>query len=574
MNHRSYYRTAAIVPCCVIVFSLSLVGAESAEQTEKQSMESQARAFLKDYGKQFSELEIRANLAEWRAANSGQEADFAAAAAATLAVRKYHSDPAAFHRVQQLRTAASGLSEVERRSLELAELAYRRNQLPADLLERMVSLSKEIERLFGTFRAEIDGRRLSNNDLLERLSQETDSARRKTIWEGLKQVGPVVAGKLVELAELRNQAAGKLGFANFWEMHIRLQEHDPAQLLAIFDELQRLTQPPFAAMKADLDGQLARRFGISAAGMMPWHYDNPFFQAAPPSDQVDLNEFYDKNGKEEIVRIARDFYQQIALPADDILRRSDLYEREGKDQHAFCTSINRADDVRTLCNIKPTAEWMDTTLHELGHAVYDVGIDRGLPYNAREPSHAFTTEGVAMLFGALAKTPSWMIRCAGADKTRVDQVAAAIREQRRREQLIFARWTLVMLHFEKALYENPRQDLNRLWWDFVERFQLLRRPPERNQADWASKPHFTIAPVYYHNYLLGELFAAQLRHRLTRIGEQPGSPGELNFTRREIGDFLRQHVFEPGSTWAWPEFVRRATGEALTAKYFAEEVTR
>ena len=478
---------------------------------------------------QFSELEIRANLAEWQAANSGREEDFAAAAAATLAVRKYHSDPAAFQRVQQLRTAASGLSEVERRSLELAELAYRRNQLPADLLERMVSLSKEIERLFGTFRAEVDGQRLSNNDLLERLSSETDSPRRKKIWEGLKQVGPVVAGKLVELAELRNQAAGKLGFANFWDMQIRLQEHDPAQLLAIFDELERLTQPPFAAMKADLDAELARRFGISPADMMPWHYDNPFFQAAPPSDQVDLNEFYDKNSKEEIVRIARDFYQQIGLPADDILRRSDLYEREGKDQHAFCTSINRADDVRTLCNIKPTAEWMDTTLHELGHAVYDVGIDRSLPYNVREPSHAFTTEGVAMLFGALAKTPSWMVRCAGADKTRVDQVAAAIREQRRREQLIFARWTLVMLHFEKALYENPRQDLNRRWWDYVERFQLLRRPPERNQPDWASKPHFTIAPVYYHNYLLGELFAAQLRHRLTQVGQQAGSPGELDF---------------------------------------------
>jgi peptidyl-dipeptidase A len=84
--------------------------------------------------------------------------------------------------------------------------------------------------------------------------------------------------------------------------------------------------------------------------------------------------------------------------------------------------------------------------------------------------------------------------------------------------------------------------------------------------------------VYYHNYLLGELFAAQLRHRLAPAGAQPGaqpaSPGEPNFARREIGDFLRQQVFAPGSTCPWPEFVRRATGEALTAKYFAGEVTR
>jgi peptidyl-dipeptidase A len=218
---------------------------------------------------------------------------------------------------------------------------------------------------------------------------------------------------------------------------------------------------------------------------------------------------------------------------------------------------------------------MDTTLHELGHAVYDVGIDRSLPYNVREPAHAFTTEGVAMLFGALAKTPSWMVRCAGADEARVRQVAAAVREQRRREQLIFARWTLVMLHFEKALYENPRRDLNRQWWDYVERFQLLHRPPQRDQPDWASKPHFTIAPVYYHNYLLGELFAAQLRQRIARLAPSEDSAADLNFaSRRDIGDFLRVHVFQPGSTWPWPEFVRRATGEPLTAKYFAQEVTK
>jgi peptidyl-dipeptidase A len=189
------------------------------------------------------------------------------------------------------------------------------------------------------------------------------------------------------------------------------------------------------------------RFGISPGAMLP-ALRQPFSSRAA-FGRVNLDEFYEKKSKEEIVRIAREFYQQLGLPADDILRRSDLYEREGKDQHAFCTSINRADDVRTLCNIKPTAEWMDTTLHELGHAVYDVGIDRSLPYNIREPSHAFTTEGVAMLFGSLAKTPSWIIRCTGADEARVGQVAAAIREQRRREQLIFARWTLVMLASRK-----------------------------------------------------------------------------------------------------------------------------
>ena len=71
---------------------------------------------------------------------------------------------------------------------------------------------------------------------------------------------------------------------------------------------------------------------------------------------------------------------------------------------------------------------------------------------------------------------AWMIKYANADKDRVEQVKDAILEQRRREQLIFARWAMVMLHFEKAMYENPDQDLNKLWYDYVERFQFLKRP--------------------------------------------------------------------------------------------------
>jgi peptidyl-dipeptidase A len=544
----------------------------AAEQKENR-MKAEAEAFLKQYQRQFAELEQKMNLASWTAANSGKKADFDAYAAADLALRKFHSDPAAYRRIQGFMKVKDQLRPLDARALRVAELAYKGNQLPLEMLDGMVKLSAEIEQIFKTFRAELDGRRLSNNDLLEMLGKENDSDKRKAIWEALKQVGTAVGPKLIELAKLRNQAAAKLGYRNYWEMRIRLQEHDPDQLLAIFAELKRLTDGPFEKMKEKLDRELSSRFKVEPGEMMPWHYDNPFFQAAPPSEKVDLDEFYEKKKKEDIVAIAETFYADIGLPIQEIVARSDLYEREGKDQHAFSTSIDRAGDVRTLLNIKPTEEWMDTMLHEQGHAVYDLHIDRSLPYNLREPAHAFTTEGIAMLFGALAKNPTWMIGYAAADPKRVGELEEAIYEQRRREQLIFARWTLVMLHFEKALYEHPDQDLNRLWWDHKERFQLLRRPSGRDLPDWAAKPHFTIAPVYYHNYMLGELFAAQMRHVLADSVGHRGPTATLSFNgRKQFGTLLKEKVFKPGNSWPWPEFVKRVTGEELTAKYFAAEV--
>lgn len=536
-------------------------------------LKSEAVAFLAEYDAKLKELEIPAALAEWKAANSGQPEDYQEAATRRLAIRQYHGNPETYARVKRYLAIADQLTPIQARSLVKAELEFRGNQLPPELLKEMVDLSTEIEKLQKTHRAELEGQQYSNNDLLEMLADSSDSARREAIWRALQQVGAVVAPKLVELARVRNRAAAALGFENYWQMEVQLQEHDPQQLQAIFEELEALTGEPFASMKATMDAELAARFGVAADAMRPWHYDNPFFQAAPPSKAIDLDVFYEQKSKEDITEIARRFYADIGLPIDTVLARSDLYERSGKDQHAFCIDIDGEGDVRTLCNIKPTVDWMDTMLHEEGHAVYDLGLDRTLPRNLRGPAHIFTTEGVAMLFGALAKTPSWITAYAGGEPGKVGALAAAIHEQRRREQLIFARWTLVMLHMEKSLYENPDQDLASLWWDYKERFQLLHRPEGPLNPDWAAKPHFTIAPVYYHNYQLGELFAAQLRHVLAGLAGHTGSTRELSFNgRKDFGEFLTRKVFRPGRTLLWPQFVQEATGEPLTAKYFADEV--
>ncbi|MBN1587953.1 MAG: M2 family metallopeptidase, partial [Pirellulales bacterium] len=541
--------------------------------TESQKIQAKAKKFLDKYQADLARLNKEANLASWAAACSGKAADYEKTAQCVLAMREYHSDPEHYRIVCELLRDREHYDPITARALYVAKLAYEGNQLSPELLKQMVALSTEIEQQMNTFRVKFDGKEYTNNDILEMLAKENDSTKRQQYWEALKQVGEQISPKLIKLAKLRNKAARKLGYSDYWDMMIRLQEHNPEQLLAIFAELEEMTNEPFKQMKDTLDAELARRFKIEPGALMPWHYDNPFFQAAPPSEKVDLDEFYKDKTKEEIVEIARKFYAGIGLPIESILVRSDLYERPGKDQHAFCTSIDREGDVRTLLNIKPTAEWMDTMLHEQGHGVYDLYIAGSLPYNLRTQAHIFTTEAVAMLFGALAKDPGWMIANAAADPARVNEVAGAIREQRRREQLIFARWALVMLNFEKAFYENPDRDLNTLWWDHVERYQALVRPPSRSKPDWAAKPHFTCAPVYYHNYMLGELFAAQLRHKLDETSKLMSMRTSPDYTGQPyVGRVLINKVFAPGARWPWPEFVEKATGEKLTAKYFAEEV--
>lgn len=547
------------------------------EQVRKQEvdmeLQKKAEAILDVYLAEYEKYYTEGTNSYWKAANTGKKEDFDAYAAADLAMNQMHSDPQRYKEIETLMAQKDKLKPLTARSLEVAYLNFKGNQLPKDMLEKMSKQGAEIELAFNNFRGKVDGNEYSDNQLLEMIKKTTDSARRQKIWEALKQVGEAVDEKLIQLAKIRNEAAVKLGYINYWDMQVRLQEHDPEQIISIFAELEKETDEPFKQMKSKMDAELAKRFTVGVGEMMPWHYDNPFFQAAPPSDKVDLDEFYREMKKESIVELGRKFYNDIGLPIDDIIARSDLYEREGKQQHAFCIHMDNKGDTRVLVNIKPTAEWMDTFLHEMGHAVYNKYADFKLPYNLRDAAHIFTTETSAMLFGALAKNPSWILGYTGADENRVKEMDAAILEQRRREQLIFARWSLVMLNFERALYENPERDLKTLWWDMVERYQMLTRPKDRSAADWAAKIHFTIAPVYYHNYMLGELFAAQLRSTLVKIGKHDGPAHTLDYARhKEFGEFLKEKIYQPGMKYPWPEFIKNATGENLTAKYFAAEL--
>ena len=553
--------TITVFKIARLIGAVILLGAVMNSQLIAQNAEEELAAFMKSYQDDYKRMYCESSYTWWDSMIEGTKESFEKAAAAQIAISKYHSDPERYETLKKLRASAKNVDPISARAAYVAEREFEQAQIPSELNEKIVNLASEIEQLFQTQRATLDGVEYTNNELLAMLEKELDSEKRYEIWDALKQVGELVAPKMIQLAKLRNEAARTLGYNNYWEMTVSFQEFQPEELLSIFTDLDRLTRPLFLEVKDKMDAELKEKFGVDK--IMPWHYDNPFFQQAPPSAKINANEFYQGITGQDIVDTSIKYYEKLGFDVHPILANSDLFEKEGKSQHGFCNDMNLEGDVRILTNIKPDAEWMDTQLHELGHAIYDYNLDRTLPCNIRSAAHIFTTEGIAMLFGAKARDPQWLVENRGVSQRRAEEVANALTEQRLREQLIFCRWTIVMTFFEKALYENPDQDLNKLWGETTARYQGLDPLEGRNKADWASKPHFVIAPVYYHNYMLGELFGAQVRKTLEK--EAQGNP-------KEFGRLLLQKVFRPGNSLPWEEFVKEATNEPLSVKAFVEEL--
>jgi peptidyl-dipeptidase A len=44
--------------------------------------------------------------------------------------------------------------------------------------------------------------------------------------------------------------------------------------------------------------------------------------------------------------------------------------------------------------------------------------------------------------------------------------------------------------------------------------------------------------------------------------------------RKEVGQLLKDKVFGPGARYSWNEMIRRATGEPLTANYYATDFVK
>jgi peptidyl-dipeptidase A len=91
--------------------------------------------------------------------------------------------------------------------------------------------------------------------------------------------------------------------------------------------------------------------------------------------------------------------------------------------------------------------------------------------------------------------------------------------------------------------------------------------------DAPTLPAEVVAPVYYHNYALGELFASQVHHAMCKKALGGASPRDLSYYGdKRVGQFVRKEIIERGTTLSWNDLMVAATGERLNPKAFAEDM--
>lgn len=502
-------------------------------------------------------LSRQLNLAYWKAATTGEQAAWQAVAGQELALRRLYADPLAWSRLRQAASVPRWRDALLERQVIVLEAQFHENQIDPALLEQLTRATARLERAASGYRPSVLGRPVGIDDVYQIMRVEPDVAIRRAAWQGLIGRGAALREELLALVRLRNRAARTLGFADHHQLRLRFDELDPAWLQALVDRLARETDPVFGALVPQLQARAAERFGLRPGDLRPWHFEDPTFQSAGSELGLDLDPLFEGIDPTGLVETA---FGRAGLKLDGVFGRSDLVDRPGKLPQAFCLDVDRAGDVRILANLQPGERWTATLLHEAGHAAYRAGISPDLPWLLRTPAHEALTEAVAVLFARLTRDPSWLEQVAGIAARRLRPRLDELDRLRRTDELLFLRWCLLMVHFERELYRDPDQDLDRLWWELKQRYQGIAAPPGAAPSDWAAQLHLVLAPVYYHNYLLGQLLASQLERQLASVGPDP-------LLRPDAGLWLRERIFAPGASLRWDELVQQATGESLDPAY-------
>lgn len=517
--------------------------------------------FLNQFVPIFEKKSTQANKMTWilETTGSSDAADLRADLDAELKI--LFSDPDTYQKLLKWEKDPTLKDPLLQRQLNVLIRAFKQNQVSSRLLEEISQKEAQLSQAYALFRADLEGKAVSENDLKEILKKENNVEKRKKAWEASKQIGRVLAPKILELVRLRNQLATHLGYVDFFQMQLELQEVDRDFLLKTLENVGRESSSLYDACWEEVQTALADRFSVTKEEIGPWSFSEPFAQ----EDPLDSQELDQLVADLDIVNASARFYAKMGMDVSEILKRSDMEERKGKSQHAFCMHVDRRGDIRTLNNVKPAIRWLETVLHELGHAVYELYLDPHLPWLLKEPPHMITTEAMALLAGRQAYTRSSLEELLGgkAPKNLLDKAERS----KKRRQLIFSRWVFVMTFFESEMYRNPDQDLNALWWHLVETHQKIKAPGLRKGGtDWATKYHLGLAPVYYFSYLLGEMFASSIQEAIQR------AYGSFTFASPNTGRFLQEKLFRPGNRMSWQDLIRFVTGEDLNPSAWVREL--
>jgi len=389
------------------------------------------------------------------------------------------------------------------------------------------------------FKPLVLGREMDRTDVREMLRKDSDSSRRKAAWESSAELARKIEQEVIELLTKRNKHAQELGYKTFVDYSLSLDYIDKNELLRLYQELENLTTQSLRSVL----GEIKKKLGIDQ--LEPWDLSYAIDQFVKPPDQ--------HFPKDQLVPKVKELVRSLGIIPEKLpilIKQADI------PFGGLCFAIKIPTDVRFVSNPRDGHRFYDTVFHEYGHAIH-AALNQQKHFVLKDDIGCFN-EGMATILERFSTNTDWLRE----NTTLSDEEILRFVKAEKAARLLRLRHLVALSTFEFLAFEDLSQDLNELWSKTRAKYLFVS---ENLTPQWAAESIFTTHPVYFQNYILADVIAAQTMAYVQQ------KYGRL-LHNLEVSNFLIENYYGPGASIDWPEKIERATGQKLNAKALAQEL--
>jgi peptidyl-dipeptidase A len=420
------------------------------------------------------------------------------------------------------------------------------------------------------------------DDLGRLMATSRDPKVLRAAWEGWHAIAPPLQQPYERFAQLGNQGAQELGFADLGALWRAGYDMPPDDFAKEVDRLWVQVKPLYDQLHAHVRRRLVARYGAEVVppnGHIPAHllgnmwaqqWGNIYDLVGPPgrAPAFDLAGLLKANRTDAVgmVKYGEGFFTSLGFaPLPQTFWTRSLFTRP-RDRdvvcHASAWNIDSVDDLRIKMCIEINAEDFVTVHHELGHNVYQRAYNT-LPFLYRTGANDGFHEAIGDAV-ALSITPDYLVKVgllSAAPKTQ-DDVEFLLRMAL--DKVAFLPFGLLVDQWRWKVFsgEIPPARYNAAWWQLREQYQGVAAPGPRpaDAFDPGAKYHVP-ANTPYTRYFLAHILQFQMHRAMCKAA---GHTGPLHtcsvYGNTEVGARL-QRMLAMGASKPWPEALEALTGE-------------
>ena len=418
--------------------------------------------------------------------------------------------------------------------------------------------------------------------LSEVMRSSRDAGELLDAWRGWRTVSPPMRTEYQRFAELGNQGASELGFADLGAMWRSKYDMDPDAFAAELDRLWEQVRPLYEALHCHVRAKLAEQYGTGAVdpeGSIPAHllgnmwaqnWGNVYDLVAPADveEGYDLTRLLEAQGIDEqgMVRVGERFFTSLGFePLPETFWERSLFVQP-EDHNAVCHAsawdIDWQEDLRIKMCIEVNDEDFNTIHHELGHNFYYRAYKDQPPLYTESANDGFH-EAVGDTI-ALSVTPAYLVDLGLLEAEPPADADLGLLLRMGLDKVAFLPFGLLVDQWRWQVFsgEIAPEEYNAGWWRLREKYQGVAAPVERTEADFDPGAKYHVpANTPYTRYFLAHILQFQFHRALC---EAAGYEGPLNrcsiYGSAEAGKRL-QAMLAMGSSRPWPDALEALTGQ-------------